>query len=387
MKSPSKKLANVPKSGIRKLFDLLSASEDTISLGIGQPDFKTPDVVVESTIDALKKERGSVYAPTRGLPELKELVAEKLKNENNIDSNPDENVIITPGGSGAITLAFASILNPGDELLMCSPNFVSYFYVSLFFDGIIQEVPRNEDHSLDEDTFERKVTEKTKCIIINSPNNPTGYAFEKKELEKIVDICIENDLYLISDEVYEKFIYEDTTHISPASLNGMEDRVITLNAASKIFSVTGFRVGYLSAPSSLTPLMENFLQYTSAGVNHPAQYGTIAGMAYARDNPGFLSETIKAYQHKRDICYKRLNEIGLNCPKAKGAFYVMPSVASTGLSAAGFSEKLIKEKGVAVVPGGTFGKFSLDKVRISFALDDKSLNEALDRIESFMKTI
>jgi aminotransferase len=386
MKPLSDKLAGVPKSSIRKLFDLLGAQKDTISLGIGQPDFPAPQVVIDATIAALKEGKGSVYAPTMGIPQLKSIIAEKLKKENHVIADPDKNVMVTNGGSGSITLAFAALLNPEDEVILFSPNFLSYFYIASYFDAKIVEAPRRPDFGPNLDALKKLITPKTKAILINSPNNPTGYAYTRKEIEAIASVCIEHDLYLISDEVYEKIIYDGFTHVSPASINGMADRTITLNAASKTLSLTGFRIGYLAAPEPMLPLMENFIQYTSAGSNHPCQYGVAAGLEQALKNPASLDPVIKAYQKKRDACHVRLNEMGLECPKPRGAFYIMPRVDSTGLDGAAFSQQLIEKCGVAVVPGGGFGKYSKGHVRISYALDDKRLDEALSRIERFVKS-
>ncbi|NMC07510.1 MAG: pyridoxal phosphate-dependent aminotransferase [Candidatus Lokiarchaeota archaeon] len=385
MKPLSAKLSGVPKSSIRKLFDLLGAQKNTISLGIGQPDFPAPQIVIDATIAAMKEGKGSVYAPTMGIPELKEIIAEKLRKENHIDADPDKNVMVTNGGSGSITLAFAALFNPGDELVLFSPNFLSYFYVARYFDATVVEAPRRPDFGPTIDGLQKLVSPKTKAIIINSPNNPTGYAYTRKEIEAIASFCVDHDLYIISDEVYEKIIYDGLVHVSPASLNGMADRTITLNAASKTLSLTGFRIGYLAAPEPMIALMENFIQYTGAGSNHPCQYGVAAGLEHVLNKPASLDPVIKAYQKRRDACHVRLNEMGLECPKPRGAFYIMPRVDSTGLDGATFSQQLVESCGVAVVPGGGFGKYSKGHVRISYAINDNLLDEALCRIERFVK--
>ncbi len=216
MKPLSAKLSGVPKSSIRNLFDLLSTQKDTISLGIGQPDFPAPQAVIDATIAALQEGKGSVYAPTMGIPRLKAIISEKLKKENHIAADPEKNVMVTNGGSGSVTLAFAAILNPGDEMILFSPNFLSYFYVAAYFDARVVEAPRRPDFGPSLDALEKLVTPKTKAILINSPNNPTGYACTRQEIEAIASFCIEHDLYLISDEVYEKIIYDGFTHVSPA---------------------------------------------------------------------------------------------------------------------------------------------------------------------------
>lgn len=387
MRELSTKLSSTPRSGIRELFDLLGKKAGTISLGIGQPDIPSPGEVIDGTIGALRAGTGSLYAPTLGVPRLRELVASKFTRENGIECSPEANVVITPGGSGAITLAFAALFNPGDELVMFSPNFVSYFHLARFFDARIVEVPRGPGFGANLDGLERAITPRTKAILINSPNNPTGNVLDKKEIEAIASLCIDNDLYLISDEVYEKYLYDGHRHVSPASLNGMVDRVITLNATTKTLSTTGFRIGFLCASARVVGLMENFLQYTSAGVNHPCQHGVIAGLEAMASGRDFLKDSIHAYQKRRDTCHAALNDMGLRCSKPGGAFYIMPDVSGTSLDGAAFSKGLVEQQGVAVVPGATFGSHSTDHVRIAYTVGDETLDEALTRMRAFVDGI
>lgn len=383
MKELSQKVVAAPKSRIRELFDLAAGRSDIISLGIGQPDFPTPLPAIQGNITALKKNI-TTYAPTRGVPKLLELLEKKLENVNDIKLDWKKNLILCNGGSYAITLAFASIFNPGDELILSSPNFVSYFYCSSFFGVKIVEIERNLDFSPNIENIKASITNKTKAILINSPNNPTGYALSKQELEEIVDIILKHDLYLISDEVYENYIYEGLKHTSPASLNGMFERTITLNAMSKLYSATGFRLGYVAANKEIIDLMEKYLQYTIAGTNHAAQYGFIE--ALKMDN-SFFDDILKSFDERRMFVYSRLNEIGFDVVKPRGAFYIMPSVKKFNMTGQAFSEKIIKEKGVAIVPGNIFGSFSDFLLRISYATDLEKLKVAMDRIESFIKEL
>ena len=383
MKKLSQKVIVAPKSKIRELFDLAAGRSDVISLGIGQPDFPTPQPVIQGNINALKR-NVTTYAPTRGIPKLLELLEKKLEKVNNIKLDWKKNLILCNGGSNAITLAFASIFNPGDELILSSPNFVSYFYCSSFFGVKIVEIERNLDFSPNIENIKASITNKTKAILINSPNNPTGYALDKQELEEIVDIVLEHDLYLISDDVYENYIYEGLKHTSPASLNGMFERTITLNAMSKLYSATGFRLGYVAANKEIIDLMEKYFQYTIAGTNHAAQYGFIE--ALKMDN-SFFDDILKNFDERRMFVYSRLNEIGFDVVKPRGAFYIMPSVQKFNMTGQEFSEKIIKEKGVAIVPGDIFGSFSEFLLRISYATDLEKLKVAMDRIESFIKEL
>ena len=383
MKDISHTVSKAPKSGIRALFDLAAGRSDVISLGIGQPDFQTPQQVIQGNINALNKNI-THYAPTRGVPELLKLLENKLKISNNIQANWEENIMLTNGGSQAITLAFASIFNPGDELIISSPNFVSYYYCGLFFGVRVIEVERKEDFSPNIEGIRNSITDKTKAILINSPNNPTGYALKMKELKEIVDIVKENDLYLITDEVYENYIFEGLKHISPASLNGMFDRSITVNAMSKLFSATGFRLGYVVASKPIVDLMEKYHQYTAAGTNHAAQYGFIEAL---KMNLDFFTKIWKSFDKRRLFVYKRLKEIGFDVVKPLGAFYIMPSTKKFNISGSKFSQKIMKEQAVAIVPGSIFGSYSEDMIRISYATELKKLEEAMVRIEKFVKNI
>ncbi|MGQ4873017.1 MAG: pyridoxal phosphate-dependent aminotransferase [Promethearchaeia archaeon] len=383
MKELSKIVKSAPKSKIRELFDLAAGKSDVISLGIGQPDFPTPEPAIRGNIEALKNNI-TTYAPTRGVPQLLQLLEEKLAKFNNIQANWKENIIMGNGGSNAITLAFATIFNPGDELIINSPNFVSYFYCGKFFGINVKEIQRNDDFSLNIEAIKNEITSKTKAILINSPNNPTGYALTKKELEELVDIIIEHDLYLISDEVYENYIYDGNKHVSPASLDGMFERTITLNAMSKKYSATGFRLGYVVANKEIIDLMEKYLQYTVAGTNHAAQYGFIEALKMDQE---FFDDIIKNFDERRIFIYKRLKEIGFDVVKPKGAFYIMPSVKNLGISAMEFSKKAMEEKSVAVVPGDIFGSYSNDKIRMSYATAKDLIEKAMDRLEELIKNL
>jgi len=380
MKDTSYRVSKAPKSAIRELFDLASERSDVISLGIGQPDFTTPEPVIQGNIDALKK-KVTMYAPTRGVPELLELIEEKVRRKNKIDSNWKENAIITNGASQAVTLAFASLFNPGDELIISSPNFVSYFYCALFFGVKVIEVERNKDFSLNIEGIRNAINPKTKAMLINTPNNPTGHALTPKELNEIVDIIIENDLYLITDEVYENYVYDGFKHVSPASLNGMFERTVTVNAMSKLYSATGFRIGYVVASKEIINLMEKFHQYTVAGTNHAAQYGFIEAL---KMGTGFFENILKSFDDRRNLVYHRLKEIGFDLVKPQGSFYMMPSTEKFKLSGPQFSKRIMKEQAVAIIPGNIFGSFSDNMIRISYATEIEKLKEAMNRIEKFV---
>ena len=383
MKELSQKVMKAPKSKIRELFDLASGREDVISLGIGQPDFPTPDPAIEGNIKALKK-KITYYAPTRGTPELLRLLEEKLRKFNNIETNWDKNIIVTNGGSQALSLTFATLFNPGDEIIISSPNFLSYFYLALFYGVKVVEIKRNEDFSINLIEMQRAITPNTKAILINSPNNPTGYVLSLKELTRINELVIENDLYLISDEVYENYLYDGIKHYSPASFKDMFERTITLNAMSKLFSATGFRLGYVAANKEIIDLMEKYHQYSAAGTNHAAQYGFIEALKMDRS---FFEQILQSFDKRRLLAYNRLTELNFEVVKPKGAFYIMPSIKNFKISSSEFSRRIMESQAVAIVPGNIFGSFSDDRLRISYATEYNKLSEALDRIEKFINSL
>ncbi|UYP46159.1 Aromatic-amino-acid aminotransferase 2 [Candidatus Lokiarchaeum ossiferum] len=384
MKELSQAILNSKKSKIRKLFDmLLKSGSDAISFGIGQPDFTSPDYMNDAIIKALREHK-TQYAPARGIPQLREIIAYKFKNENNMSWVKPENTIVTNGGSQALQLAYAVLTNPGDEMILSSPAFLSYYHLADYYGIKCVEVPAKNNYSPDIEGIKNAITPKTKFILINSPSNPTGYAFSKEEMDAIVALVLEHDLYLVSDEVYEKFYFDGMTHISPASYEGMKDRTITLNALSKTFGATGLRLGYIAASEEIIINMEKYIQYTTAGVNHPVQYGAIEGLKHVdRMN---IPEIIEEYDRKRQFCVRRLKEMKFIVDMPKGAFYIMPKLnPEWGMDGDEFSNALVQEQKVACVPGSGFGSYSNDSLRISYATSDEKLEEGFNRIEKFLR--
>ena len=382
MKPLSDAILNSQKSAIRKLFELLLKSSDGISFGIGQPDFTSPDFVNKEIIKALNEHK-TQYAPALGLPKLRAVVARKFQNENNMKWVETENIMITNGGSQALQLCYATLSNPGDEMILSSPNFLSYIYLASYYHLKLVEVPRLENYGPDFDGIRQAITSKTKFIMINSPNNPTGYVFSKKQMDELVQIVLENDLYLVSDEVYEKFLYNDHIHISPASYDEMAERTLTLNALSKTFGATGLRLGYVAANKKIIRMMEKYGQYTTAGVNHPTQYGAIE--ALIKGNPD-MPQILQNYDKKRLFTLKRLKELQFDTVEPFGAFYIMPRLnPKWNMTSEAFSNELVKEEHVACVPGNGFGSYSNNSLRISYATSDELLVEGFSRIERFLK--
>ncbi len=383
--SLSQKLDMIPKSMIRRLFDLASGVKDIISLGIGEPDFDTPENIKEYAKEALDKGY-THYGPNIGLPMLREAIAEKLKRDNNIYTDPERNIMITVGANIGFLMSLSSFLKPGEEVLIPSPAFVSYAPATILAGGVPVEVPTYEENEfkVNVDDLKKYVTEKTRAVFINTPNNPTGTVLTRKDLEEIADFAVEHDLIIIADEVYEYIVYDGFKHFSIASLNGIFDRVITINGFSKTFAMTGWRLGYIVAHEKFIDKMVKLQMYT---VTCPVTFIQYAAAKALRDKRSWeaVEKMRREYDRRRLLVWKRLNEMGLRVFKPRGAFYIFPSIKNTGLTSQEFTEKLIREAKVVVVPGNAFGKAGEGYIRISYATSYKNLAEAMDRIENFLK--
>ena len=383
--SLSQKLDMIPKSMIRRLFDLASGVKDIISLGIGEPDFDTPENIKEYAKEALDKGY-THYGPNIGLPMLREAIAEKLKRDNNIYADPERNIMITVGANIGFLMSLSSFLKPGEEVLIPSPAFVSYAPATILAGGVPVEVPTYEENEfkVNVDDLKKYVTEKTRAVFINTPNNPTGTVLTRKDLEEIADFAVEHDLIIIADEVYEYIVYDGFKHFSIASLNGIFDRVITINGFSKTFAMTGWRLGYIVAHEKFIDKMVKLQMYT---VTCPVTFIQYAAAKALRDKRSWeaVEKMRREYDRRRLLVWKRLNEMGLRVFKPRGTFYIFPSIKNTGLTSQEFTEKLIREAKVVVVPGNAFGKAGEGYIRISYATSYKNLAEAMDRIENFLK--
>ena len=380
----SKRVAEIPFSGIRKFFELVQKSKDVVSLGVGEPDFPTPEPLKDAGIRAIENDYTS-YTSNYGLLELRERIAEKLMKKNSIDRNPENEVLITVGVSEALDIAVRAILNPGDEVLVPEPSYVSYKPSVWFAHGNPVPVPSSEENEfrVQIEDIKKKITKKTKAIIIASPNNPTGSVLRKRDLEEISDLVIEKNLIAISDEIYEELIYDDEKHYSIGSFNGMEDNTITLNGFSKAYAFTGWRIGYAAGNSEVIEAMMKIHQYTILCAPSISQYAALDAFRYVNQ----VRDMVKEYDRRRRLLVKGLNEIqDISCITPKGAFYVFPNIKETGITSEKFAEKLLKEGGVAVVPGSTFGDCGEGYIRCSYSVSRECINEALKRIERFMET-
>jgi len=378
------KVRGLPPSGIRKFFDLASSIPDVISLGVGEPDFVTPWRVREASIFAL--ERGyTTYTSNWGLLELRELISKFMLDAAGVDYSPKNQVLVTTGVSEGIDLAVRAIVDPGDEVLVVEPSYVSYRPCVIMAGGTPVSVSTSvdDDFKVTREELESKITDRTTAIIMNYPNNPTGAIMPRKDLEEIADLAVERDLMIISDEVYEKMTYGGK-HTSIASFNGMQDNTIALNGFSKSFAMTGWRLGFACGNADVIEAMMKVHQYTMLCAPITAQMAAIEALKNGQND---MLEMVKEYDRRRRVIVKGFNNLGLSCFEPKGAFYAFPSVKSTGLTDEQFSERLLYEKHVIAVPGSVFGESGVGHLRCSYATSMEQIKEALNRIADLLDTI
>ncbi len=382
MKSVSDRVKEIPKSGIRKFFELTIGMEDVISLGIGEPDFVTPWHIREACMYAL--ERGyTMYTSNYGLLELREAISEYVRKGSGVFYDPESEILVTVGVSEGFDLAIRATINPGDEVIIPEPCYVSYRPCTMLAGGkpVTISTKVQDDFKLMPEDLEKKITKKTKAVVLSYPNNPTGAVMTKKELEAIADIITEHDLFVISDEVYDRLTYEGK-HTCFPSLNGMRERTIYLNGLSKSHAMTGWRIGYASGNAEIIEAMTKIHQYTALCAPITAQMAAIEALGKG-DLP--VKDMATEYNHRRKVIVKRLNEIGLTCFEPKGAFYAFPSIKSTNLSSEEFSEGLLKDEKVAVAPGDAFGDAGSGFIRCSYAASMEDIKEAIARMGRFSK--
>lgn len=371
----------VPRSGIRDFFEVVSAKADVISLGIGEPDFDTPWHVRESTVYAL--ERGAThYTSNLGLLELRKAIAGYAARAFGVRYDPSSEILVTVGVSEALDLALRALLDPGDEVLYHEPCYVSYRADVVLAHGVPRAVEaRPEDgFRIDRSQLEALATPRTKVLMLNFPNNPTGATLERAELEGIAEFAADRDLIVITDEIYAELTY-DARHVSIASLPGMKERTIFLHGFSKAWAMTGFRLGYACAPAELVEAMMKIHQYTMLCASTLSQKGAIEALSSPDVD---VAEMAAEYRRRRNFVQSRLAEIGLPSVEPRGAFYAFPSVAGLGLTSREFALRLLDEENVAVVPGSAFGACGEGFVRISYATSMESIREALDRMGRFV---
>ncbi|GIP34373.1 aminotransferase class I/II-fold pyridoxal phosphate-dependent enzyme [Paenibacillus sp. J2TS4] len=375
---------DIPPSGIRKFFDLVSSSKDIISLGVGEPDFITPWHVREASFYSL--ERGKTqYTPNAGLYELREEIAHYLYNGYHVSYEPKDEIIVTVGGSEAIDLALRALITPGDEILIPEPCYVSYSPIASIGGGVPVgiETFAKDRFKLTAESLKAKISPRSKVLVLCYPSNPTGGIMTYEDWLPIVKLVEENDLIVISDEIYAELTYGQK-HVSFASMPGMRDRTILVSGFSKAFAMTGWRMGYACGHPDLIQAMLKIHQYT---VMCAPVMGQVAALEALRHGMEEKDRMVESYNQRRRLVVHGFREIGLDCHEPEGAFYAFPSIQSTGLSSEEFAERLLKEARVAAVPGNVFGLGGEGFVRCSYATSVSQLNEALNRIGSFYEKL
>lgn len=372
----------IPPSGIRKFFDYASGSADVISLGVGEPDFKTPEHIRQAGIRALS-EGATKYTPNAGLMELREEISNYMSYQFGLSYDPEGEILVTVGSSEGVDLALRMLIAPGDEILIPAPNYVAYSPITELHGGKVVEVESSvEQHfKLTADALTRVITPRSKVILLNYPSNPTGAVMSYEEWLPIVEVIKAHNLIVISDEIYAELTY-DQRHISIASLPGMKERTIVLNGFSKAFSMTGWRVGYACGPQVLLAEMLKIHQYIAMCAPTVSQIAAIEALRHGMEEKERMKE---AFKERRTRFVKGLRELGLSCHEPEGTFYAFPSITRTGMSSEAFALKLLKEADVAVVPGHVFGTGGEGFIRCSFAASLDRLEAALERMARFVK--
>ncbi len=378
----SRRVQATPPSGIRKFFDIAATMENVISLGIGEPDFVTPQPILQAGIDSLKRGE-TAYTSNSGTIELRTALSRHLANLYGVSYNPADEVVITVGVSEALYLAMTAVLNPGDEVIIPEPCFVSYAPEVTFAGGVPVMVPTYVEHNFEVTAVDiaKAITSKTKVIFLGYPNNPTGAVMTRQTMSEIAQLAETHNLLLISDEIYDQLVY-GVEHVCVPSLPGMRERTILLGGFSKNYAMTGWRIGYACAPPYLLDAMRKVHQYTI--MSAPTTGQAAALVALEQGAPHVLAMRDE-YDRRRRLIVDGFNTLGLDCFEPRGAFYAFPSIARSGLSSDDFAMRLLEEEEVAMVPGDAFGASGAGFMRASYATAYEKIEEALNRIESFMK--
>ncbi len=386
MRNPlSDVITTIEPSGIRKFFDIVSEMKDAISLGVGEPDFDTPWHIREEGIYSLEKGK-TFYTSNAGLKELRIEIANYLKRRCDLTYDPDQELLVTVGGSEAIDIALRAMLNPGDEVLIPQPSFVSYLPCTVLAGGtpVIIELEEKDQFRLTAQKLREKITDKTKILIMPFPNNPTGAVMRREDLEAVAEIVREHDLFVLSDEIYCELTFGARRHVSIASLPGMKERTVLINGFSKSYAMTGWRLGYAAAPHVIQEQMLKIHQFAIMCAPTTSQYAAVAAV---RDGDGDVEMMRESYDQRRRFVLHAFEEMGLTCFEPNGAFYAFPSIKRFGMTSEEFASRFLREEKVAVVPGTAFGACGEGFLRVSYAYSLKSLKEALGRMERFVKRL
>ena len=377
-------IAGIPSSGIRKFFDIVSEMNDpeVISLGVGEPDFDTPWHVREEGIYSLTKGK-TFYSPNAGLKSLRDEISAFMQRRYGLSYDPAHEIIVTVGGSEAIDLAFRAMLDPGDEVIVPEPSYVSYKPCAVLAGGVprILELREKDAFKLRPEDLERCINEKTKILLLCYPNNPTGAVMDREDLEPIAELVKKHDLFVVSDEIYSELNYTGRPHVSIATLPGMRERTIVINGFSKSYAMTGWRLGYTAGPRHIMDQMLKIHQYAIMCAPTTAQYAAVEALKNGDEDIEYMR---REYDGRRRYLLKRFRDMGIGCFEAEGAFYVFPDISRFGLSSDEFAQRLLHEQKLAVVPGTAFGSSGEGHLRVSYAYSLNDLKRALDRIEAFV---
>ncbi|MBO4470836.1 MAG: aminotransferase class I/II-fold pyridoxal phosphate-dependent enzyme [Clostridia bacterium] len=384
----NRRAASVPPSGIRRFFDLAASRKDAISLGVGEPDFKTPYLFRDAAINSLV-DGETQYTANRGLIELRQEIAFYLSNRYQISYTPEEEILVTIGASEAIDLALRALVSDGDEVLVPDPSYVSYAPCVVFAGGVAVPVRTTQENQfrLKAEDLEKAVTPRTKLLILPYPNNPTGAVMRKEDLEEIAEVISRHDLLVISDEIYSELVYGENGHTAFASIPGMYERTVTINGFSKAFAMTGWRVGYACGAKEIISVMNKIHQYSIMCAPRMGQIAAAAALRIGREN-NYESVQImrESYDRRRRLMVDAFRGMGLECFEPYGAFYAFPSIRKTGLSSEEFCSRLLQEKNVAAVPGTAFGPSGEGHIRCCYAIAVDKINIAMERIADFVSS-
>ena len=380
-KELSNKVINIKPSGIRKFFDIVSEMEDVISLGVGEPDFDTPWHIRDEGIYALEKGR-TFYTSNSGLKDLRIEISNYIKRTQNIDYNPDNEIIVTIGGSEAIDIGLRSLVNDGDEVIIPQPSYVSYEPCTILANAkpVIINLKAENEFRLKPNELLNAITDKTKLLILPYPNNPTGAIMEKKDLEDIAQIIKEKDIYVMSDEIYSELSYKEK-HVSIASISSMKERTILINGFSKSYAMTGWRLGYACAPKEIIKQMTKIHQFAIMCAPTTSQYAAVEAL---KNGDKDVEEMKRAYNQRRRFLIQSFKDLNIECFEPYGAFYVFPCIKEFNMTSEEFATRLLEEEKVAAIPGSAFGKSGEYHLRISYAYSLESLKIAMTRFKKFV---
>lgn len=378
----NQRVKDIKPSGIRRFFEIANEMEDVISLGVGEPDFETPYNVRDAAADALYKGQ-TYYTANAGLLELRQLIAERLEDRYNLSYDAKSEILVTVGGSEAIDLALRATINPGDEVIYLEPAYVSYLPCIQLSGGIPVAISLQEKHNfrLTAPELEAAITDKTKVLMLNYPNNPTGAILEQADIEALAEVIIKHDLLVITDEIYEDLTYSDSPHVTITALPGMQERTIYINGFSKTYAMTGWRLGYCCGPQALMEEIIKIHQFVIMAAPTLSQFAAVEAL---KNSNKAVQEMRESYNQRRRFLLSELTRLGFTCFEPLGAFYVFPNISPFGMSSDEFAMDLIKEERLAVVPGTAFGASGEGFIRISYAYSIKELQDAIIRLERYV---